>query len=73
MHDDIDFDIAVDLLYGGYYHRLLLGIAPLTRGYADEIVDAALSGIGLAPASRARRRRKAARHDKPKPKRVPKS
>ena len=27
---DIDLDIAVDLLYGGYYHRLLLGIAPLT-------------------------------------------
>ena len=31
---DIDLDIAVDLLYGGYYHRLLLGIAPLTPDYA---------------------------------------
>lgn len=62
---DIDLDIAVDLLYGGYYHRLLLGIAPLTPDYADAIVNAALSGIGASPASRARRRGKAPRREKP--------
>lgn len=58
LRDDIDLDIAVDLLYGGYYHRLLLGIAPLTPDYADVIVDAALNGIGPSPASRTRRPRK---------------
>jgi AcrR family transcriptional regulator len=46
LSTDIDLDIAVDLLYGGYYHRLLPGIAPLTHDYVDAIVDAAFSGIG---------------------------
>ncbi len=43
---DIDLDIAVDLFYGGFYHRYLLRIAPLTHEHADAIVDAALHGIG---------------------------
>lgn len=42
----IDLDLAVDLFYGGFYHRYLLRVAPLTHEYADAIVDAALRGIG---------------------------
>jgi Tetracyclin repressor-like, C-terminal domain len=57
LRDDVDLDLAVDLLYGGYYHRLLLGVAPLTHGYADAIVDAAFSGLGpSAPRKSARSR-----------------
>ena len=44
--EDIDLDVAVDLFYGGFYHRYLLRIAPLTHEYADVIVDSVLSGIG---------------------------
>jgi hypothetical protein len=43
---DLDLDIAVDLFYGGFYHRYLLRIAPLTRAHAGQIVTAALAGIG---------------------------
>ena len=39
---DIDLDIAVDLFYGGFYHRYLLRIAPLSHEHADAIVDATL-------------------------------
>jgi AcrR family transcriptional regulator len=46
LRPDIDLDIAVDLFYGGFYHRYLLRTAPLARDYADAIVDAALSGLG---------------------------
>jgi AcrR family transcriptional regulator len=57
---DVDLDLAVDLLYGGFYHRYLLRVAPLSHAYAESIVDAALAGIGPPPApprtSGARRR-----------------
>jgi AcrR family transcriptional regulator len=43
---DVDLDIAVDLFYGGFYHRYLLRVAPLTRAHAGQIVKAALSGVG---------------------------
>ena len=48
---DLDLDIAVDLFYGGFYHRYLLRVAPLTRAHAGEIVEAALTGIGARTAS----------------------
>jgi hypothetical protein len=44
LRPDIDLDLAVDLIYGGFYHRYLLRLAPLTPAYADAIVDAALAG-----------------------------
>ncbi len=45
LDGDVDLDIAVDLFYGGYYHRLLLQVAPLTADYADQLVDAAMAGL----------------------------
>jgi AcrR family transcriptional regulator len=43
---DVDLDLAIDLFYGGFYHRYLLRVAPLTREHADAVVDAVLAGIG---------------------------
>ena len=48
---NVDLDIAVDLFYGGFYHRYLLRVAPLTRAHAAEIVEAALTGVGAGTAS----------------------
>jgi AcrR family transcriptional regulator len=45
LRSDIDLEIAVDLFYGGFYHRYLLRTAPLSAEFADAIVDAALSGL----------------------------
>jgi AcrR family transcriptional regulator len=42
---DIDIDVALDLVYGPLYHRLLHGHAPLTDGFAQQVVDLALNGI----------------------------
>ena len=46
---DADLDVAIDLFYGGFYHRYLLGVAPLTPAYADAVVEAAMTGVGGAP------------------------
>jgi AcrR family transcriptional regulator len=45
---DTKVDLALDLVYGPIYHRLLHGHAPLTDRFAQDVVDAALHGI-LAP------------------------
>ena len=42
---DLDIDVALDLIYGPLYHRLLHGHAPLTERFAQQVVDLALSGI----------------------------
>jgi AcrR family transcriptional regulator len=38
-------EVALDLIYGPVYHRLLHGHAPLTDTFVRDIVDTALSGI----------------------------
>jgi AcrR family transcriptional regulator len=43
-----DVEIAVDLIYGALYHRLLHRHAPLTAGAAESVVDTALRGIAPA-------------------------
>ncbi len=53
----VDLDLAIDLFYGGFYHRYLLGIAPLTYAYADALVEAAMVGVG--PKARTGKRAKA--------------
>jgi AcrR family transcriptional regulator len=55
LRPDMDLDLAVDLFYGGFYHRYLLRIAPLSDEFADAIVDAALSGIGPEGGPKGRR------------------
>jgi AcrR family transcriptional regulator len=42
---DLDVEVAVDLIYGPLYHRLLHGHAPLTGRFGEAVVDMALRGI----------------------------
>ncbi len=42
---DTNVDVALDLLYGPLYHRLLHGHAPLNDRFVGDVVDMALSGI----------------------------
>lgn len=42
---DLDIEVALDLIYGPLYHRLLHGHAPLTERFAQDVVDLALAGI----------------------------
>jgi AcrR family transcriptional regulator len=42
-----NIDLALDLIYGPVYHRLLHGHAPLTDRFAQSVIDAALAGLGL--------------------------
>lgn len=42
---DVDIELALDLLYGPLYHRLLQGHAPFNDRFARKVVDTALGGI----------------------------
>ena len=42
---DTKVEVAIDLLYGPLYHRLLHGHAPLDDQFVDDLVDMALRGI----------------------------
>jgi AcrR family transcriptional regulator len=47
---DTNIEVALDLLYGPLYHRLLHGHAPLSDRFVQDVVDAALVGVAGAPA-----------------------
>jgi AcrR family transcriptional regulator len=42
---DTKVEVALDMLYGPLYHRLLHGHAPLTERFVRDVVDTALDGI----------------------------
>ena len=42
---DLDLEVALDLLYGALYHRLLHGHAPLNDRFVGDVVEMALSGL----------------------------
>ncbi len=44
-----EIDVALDLIYGPLYHRLLHGHAPLNDGFVGDVVDMALNGIQRVP------------------------
>ncbi len=46
---DTKVEVALDLLYGPLYHRLLHGHAPLNDRFVRDVIDLALSGIQPAP------------------------
>lgn len=46
---DTDLDVALDLLYGPVYHRLLHGHAPLTERFAERVIDAVVTAISPDP------------------------
>ena len=41
----LDVEVALDLIYGAVYHRLLHGHAELTDRFARDVVELALNGI----------------------------
>jgi AcrR family transcriptional regulator len=41
----IDVDIALDMIYGPIFYRLLMGHAPLDARFTDAVVDHALKGL----------------------------
>jgi AcrR family transcriptional regulator len=45
-----DIEVAVDLVYGPLWHRLLHGHAPLNDRFTQHVVDMALHGIQPGPA-----------------------
>jgi AcrR family transcriptional regulator len=49
---DAPVEVALDLVYGALYHRLLHGHAPLDQTFVDDVVDLALHGILTAPENR---------------------
>ena len=45
LSGETKIEVAIDLLYGPLYHRLLHGHAPLDDQFVDDIVDMALRGL----------------------------
>jgi AcrR family transcriptional regulator len=45
----INTDVALDLIFGALYHRLLHGHAPLNDRFVRDVVDMALAGIRPSP------------------------
>ena len=45
---DLDVEVALDLIYGAVYHRVLHGHAELTDRFAWDVVELALNGILIA-------------------------
>ncbi len=43
---DTDLDVALDLMYGAAYHRLLQGHQPLTDGFIQRVVQVIVAGLG---------------------------
>jgi AcrR family transcriptional regulator len=48
LASDVDVELALDLLYGPLYHRLLHAHAPFDDRFARRVVDTVLSGLGPA-------------------------
>ncbi|MFG1778616.1 TetR/AcrR family transcriptional regulator [Micromonospora sp. NPDC049051] len=45
LAEDVDLDVAVDLIFGPILNRWLQRTGPLTHAYADQVVDTALRGL----------------------------
>jgi AcrR family transcriptional regulator len=54
LRPELDVEIAVELLYGPLFFRLLTGHAPLNAAFVDRVLDLALSGFA-SPKPRAPR------------------
>jgi AcrR family transcriptional regulator len=41
-----DIELALDLVFGPLFYRLLMGHAPITRGFVDQLIDAVIPARG---------------------------
>ncbi|MDP8973306.1 MAG: TetR/AcrR family transcriptional regulator C-terminal ligand-binding domain-containing protein [Actinomycetota bacterium] len=46
LREGLDPEVAVDVLYGPIYYRMLVGHAPLDEDFADAIADHIFAGLG---------------------------
>ncbi len=46
LREGLDPEVAVDILYGPIYYRLLVGHAPLDEDFADVLADHIFAGLG---------------------------
>jgi AcrR family transcriptional regulator len=46
LREDLDLEVAVDVLYGPIYYRMLVGHAPLDDDFADALADHVFAGLG---------------------------
>ncbi len=49
FRNDIDPDVAMDLIFAPIIYRMLAGHAPLSKPLAKELVDAAVNGLSKRP------------------------
>jgi hypothetical protein len=50
IRDDIDLEVALDMIYGPLFYRLLIGHKPLNDAFAQALLITALRGLrGDAP------------------------
>ena len=49
LRPDLRVEVALDLLYGALYHRLLHGHAPLSDRFVADVVDMTLHGVAASP------------------------
>jgi Tetracyclin repressor-like, C-terminal domain len=45
IRKELDLDVALDLIYAPVFYRLLMGHAPLSARFMDEILSLALQGL----------------------------
>jgi AcrR family transcriptional regulator len=45
LREDLDPEVAVDVLYGPIYYRMLVGHAPLDEDFADTLADHVFAGL----------------------------
>jgi AcrR family transcriptional regulator len=55
---DSDLDVALDLVYGALFHRLLQGHAPLDERFDEKIVETVVTGLERGKLNRAERKRR---------------
>jgi AcrR family transcriptional regulator len=52
VRGDIDFDAALDMIYGPLFYRLLVGHKPLTGEFTDTLLAHAIEGLALRKGKR---------------------
>ena len=49
IRKDLDMDTALDLIYAPVFYRLLMGHAPLTARFVDDVLNTAVQGLKRRP------------------------